>query len=60
MRDFFILLVLFPSSIMICLHVWASTPVVQFSWSTQECVKVVFGKGDCTNLPEKFTREWVK
>lgn len=39
---------------------WASVPVVQFSWSTQSCIEVVFGEGDCNNLPKKYTREWVK
>lgn len=55
-----LLLGLIPAMVVVGLHVWASTPVVHFSWSTQQCVEVVFGEGTCDNLPEKFERVWVK
>ncbi len=36
-----------------------SLPIVQVSHSTGECVQVI-GKGSCDELPEKYTKEWVK
>lgn len=44
------------------LHTWASTPIVQFSWSTKQCVQVIGGaQGEtCEQLPRRFEKEWVK
>ena len=42
----------------------ASMPDVWFSYSTDECVKVInYDKADkysCENLPKKFNHVWVK
>lgn len=39
-------------------------PVVQKSWLTGECVRVVYQppgeEHDCNNLPERYTLEWVE
>ena len=35
------------------------TPVVQFSNATKECVQVL-PQGDCSKLPKKYIKEWVK
>lgn len=40
-----------------------NTPEVHYSWSTKQCVKVVYmdGKTDsCDNLPSKFDKVWVE
>lgn len=42
---------------------WSSSvyPVVQFSWSTGECIEVIgTAEFDCINMPEKYIHEWVK
>jgi hypothetical protein len=40
-----------------------NTPEVEFSWSTKQCVRVVYMDGkttDCSSLPEKYDHVWVK
>lgn len=39
---------------------YMSIPVVVISHSTGQCVKVISaqGEGNCTNLPEKYIKEW--
>ena len=39
-----------------------STPVVYWSISSNECVKIIHDdiEIDCNELPEKYTRIWVK
>ena len=39
-----------------------SLPVVYWSYSTDECVKVIYDgyETDCSELPEKYERIWVK
>ena len=40
-----------------------NTPEVEFSWETKQCVRVVYMDGtitDCSKLPEKYDRVWVK
>ena len=40
-----------------------NTPEVEYSWSTKQCVRVVYMDGrttDCKVLPEKYDRVWVK
>lgn len=39
---------------------YVSTPVVVISHSTGQCVKVISEQGEdsCTNLPEKYIKEW--
>lgn len=40
-----------------------NTPEVEFSWETKKCVRVVYMNGtitDCSKLPEKYDRVWVK
>ena len=36
-----------------------NTPVVQFSNQTGECVQVL-PQGDCSKLPKKYVKEWVR
>lgn len=39
------------------------TPEVEFSWETKQCVRVVYMDGritDCSVLPKKYDRVWVK
>ncbi|OFV49717.1 hypothetical protein HMPREF3179_03660 [Oligella sp. HMSC09E12] len=38
---------------------YLETPIVQISYATKECVKVL-PEGDCSELPRKFLIEWVK
>lgn len=48
------------------LHNWASTPVVYYSWSTGECVKIISSEGEhgCGAVESgalmRYEREWVK
>lgn len=40
-----------------------NTPEVEFSYSTKQCVRVVYMNGtitDCSKLPEKYDRVWVR
>ena len=38
-----------------------AVPVVEWSWTTDECVRVLPPKGgDCRTLPERYTRVWVR
>lgn len=40
-----------------------NTPEVEYSWSTKQCVRVVYMDGrtaDCKVLPKKYDRVWVK
>lgn len=40
-----------------------NTPEVEFSWETKKCVRVVYMNGtitDCSKLPKKYDRVWVK
>lgn len=40
-----------------------NTPEVEISYSTKQCVRVVYMDGtitDCSKLPEKYDRVWVK
>ena len=40
-----------------------NTPEVEFSWETKKCVRVVYMDGtitDCSKLPEKYDRVWIK
>ena len=40
-----------------------NTPEVEYSWETKECKRVVYMDGtvtDCSVLPPKFDRVWVK
>ena len=38
-----------------------SVPVVEWSWTRQECVSVEPARaGDCENLPERYDRVWVR
>ncbi len=40
----------------------ASYPVVEYSWETQECVRVINVNGDigsCERVPERFVHVWV-
>ena len=39
------------------------TPEVEYSWSTKQCVRVVYMDGKTTNcdvLPDRFDKVWVK
>jgi hypothetical protein len=44
------------------IKIWADTPVVYKSWSTQECERVEdpAGEHDCGNLPEKYDLVWTE
>lgn len=45
------------------LHQAINTPVVHFSWSTKECVRVLGPEGhpySCENLPDSYERVWVR
>jgi hypothetical protein len=57
----------------LCLLVWGiviylilrtlDTPEVEYSWSTKQCVRVVYMDGKTTNcdvLPNRFDKVWVK
>ena len=57
----------------LCLLVWGiviylilralDTPEVEYSWSTKQCVRVVYMDGKTTNcdvLPDRFDKVWVK
>ena len=57
----------------LCLLVWGiviylilralDTPEVEYSWSTKQCVRVVYMNGKTTNcdvLPDRFDKVWVK
>jgi hypothetical protein len=46
--------------ILFLISLLTSFPLVEFSWSTQDCVRVVYGNGSCENLPEKYQMVWVK
>ena len=40
-----------------------NTPEVEYSWSTKQCVRVVYMDGrttDCKVLPRKYDKVWVK
>lgn len=39
-----------------------STPVVYWSTSQDKCVKIIYDgvESDCSELPEKYERVWVK
>ena len=40
-----------------------NTPEVEISYSTKKCIRVVYMDGkitDCSKLPEKYDRVWVK
>jgi len=37
-----------------------SQPVVQFSTSTGQCVRVLGLEGDCANLPAKYNKEYIR
>ena len=38
-----------------------SMPVVEWSWTTGECVQVIPPEaGDCDQLPERYERVWVR
>lgn len=40
-----------------------NTPEVEISYSTKQCIRVVYMDGkitDCSKLPEKYDRVWVK
>ena len=40
-----------------------NTPEVEYSWSTKQCVRVVYMDGrttDCKVLPKRFDKVWVK
>lgn len=41
---------------------WADTPIVYKSWSSQDCVEVddPAGEASCTNLPDKYDLVWVE
>ncbi len=39
------------------------TPEVEFSWSTKQCMRVVYMNGritDCSVLPDRYDHVWVK
>jgi len=42
------------------LNGYLSLPVVEFSWSTKECVSVSIDAFTCDNLPEKYESIWVE
>ena len=45
------------------LHTALNTPEVEYSWSTKQCVRVVYMDGrttDCKVLPKRFDKVWVK
>lgn len=57
----------------LCLLIWEiviylilralDTPEVEYSWSTKQCVRVVYMDGKTTNcdvLPDRFDKVWVK
>lgn len=57
----------------LCLLIWGiviylilralDTPEVEYSWSTKQCVRVVYMDGrttDCKVLPDRFDKVWVK
>ena len=57
----------------LCLLVWGiviylilralDTPEVEYSWSTKQCVRIVYMNGKTTNcdvLPDRFDKVWVK
>lgn len=57
----------------LCLLIWGiviylilralDTPEVEYSWSTKQCVRVVYMDGKITNcdvLPDRFDKVWVK
>lgn len=57
----------------LCLLVWGiviylilralDTPEVEYSWSTKQCVRVVYMNGktaNCDVLPDRFDKVWVK
>lgn len=41
---------------------WANQPIVQVSYKSNECVKVISNDSShsCENLPRKYVHEWVK
>lgn len=41
---------------------WASTPIVQYSYSKGVCIEVISSDDthSCNNLPTKYISEWVK
>lgn len=57
----------------LCLLIWGiviylilralDMPEVEYSWSTKQCVRVVYMDGKTTNcdvLPDRFDKVWVK
>ena len=48
---------------LVFLLVWMalSIPVVEWSWSTRECVQVIPPEsGSCDQLPKRYERAWVR
>lgn len=43
----------------LCAYIWITTPVVQVSHSSGECVRVL-PQGDCDNLPKRYYEEIVR
>jgi len=62
--DIFKLLAVIIAAIVVAvgIYLWATRPVVQFSWATQACVKVLFADAQwsCDHLPKRYEVEWVK
>lgn len=53
------------SCIAICFwseYIWGNTPIVYWSTSQNKCVKVMYDgiEKDCSEMPEKYSRVWVK
>lgn len=46
----------------LAIKMWADTPIVYKSATTNECVQVddPAGEHDCGNLPDKYELEWVQ
>lgn len=56
----FVIVAVFAAFVIGVIVGWCNLPVVQFSWSTGECIQVIGGSGDCNTLPEKYVHQWVK
>jgi hypothetical protein len=53
----------FAASLTFALVNWAKAPVVEMSWSKQECERVITfddARYSCESLPEKYEMVWVK
>ena len=57
---------LFAVALLAAMFLWiiwtaVSIPVVEWSWTRQECVRVIPPKaGTCAQLPDRYERVWVR